>query len=140
MATKRLKNPAYLLLTISLALVFIMAYGTIEPRAQNDQPNLVTAVETVAKQAIPAVVHVEVTERQEIAIPFIPFENEPFFKYFFGIPQRPKKFNGEIFGLGSGVIIDSSGHILTNYHVVGGATKINVVLADGREFSGKSVK
>ncbi len=33
-----------------------------------------------------------------------------------------------------------SGHILTNYHVVGGATKISVLLADGREFSGKSIK
>ncbi len=140
MTEKRLKNPIYLLLTISLVLVLTLAYRTIEPCAQSDQPNLVTAVETVAKQAIPAVVHVEVTERQEVANPFIPFENEPFLKYFFGAPQMPKKFKREISGLGSGVIIDASGHILTNYHVVGGATKINVVLADGREFSGKSVK
>ncbi len=52
----------------------------------------------------------------------------------------PKKFQREVFGLGSGVILDAAGHILTNYHVVGGATKIKVVLADGRVFSGKSVK
>lgn len=52
----------------------------------------------------------------------------------------PKEFQRQVFGLGSGVILDSSGHILTNYHVVGGATKIRVVLADGREFSPKSVK
>ncbi len=141
MAEKRLKNLVYLLLMVSLVLLFTLAYGTVKPRAQTDQPNLVTAVETVAKQAIPAVVHVEVTEHQEVANPFLPFENEPFFKYFFGLPNKmPKKFKREIFGLGSGVIIDASGHILTNYHVVGGATKIQVVLADGREFTGKSVK
>ncbi|MDR3553999.1 MAG: Do family serine endopeptidase [Syntrophobacteraceae bacterium] len=140
MPEKRLKNLAYLLLMISLVAVFVLAYGTIKPRAQTAEPNLVTAIETVAKQAIPAVVHVEVTERQEINNPLIPFENEPFFKYFFGIPNMPQKLKREVFGLGSGVILDASGHILTNYHVVGGATKIRVVLADGREFSGKSVK
>ncbi|MDR3714193.1 MAG: Do family serine endopeptidase [Puia sp.] len=140
MPEKRLKNLAYLLLMISLVAVFVLAYGTIKPRAQTAEPNLVTAVETVAKQAIPAVVHVEVTERQEINNPLIPFENEPFFKYFFGIPNMPQKLKREVLGLGSGVILDASGHILTNYHVVGGATKIRVVLADGREFSGKSVK
>jgi serine protease Do len=140
MAENRLKNPGYLLLIFSLVSVLILGYRTVESRAQTDQPNLVTAVETVAKQAIPSVVHVEVTERQEITNPFAPFENQPFFKYFFGVPNLPKKFKREIFGLGSGVIIDGSGHIITNYHVVGGATKISVVLADGREFSGKSVK
>jgi serine protease Do len=141
MPAKRSKNLAYLLMMISLVAVFVLAYGTIKPRAQTAaEPNLVTAVENVAKIAIPAVVHVEVTERQEINNPFVPFENEPFFKYFFGIPNMPKKFKREVFGLGSGVILDASGHILTNYHVVGGATKIRVVLADGREFSGKSVK
>ncbi len=140
MAEKSLKNLVYLLLMISLVLVLILAYGSIKPRAQTDQPDLVTAVETVAKEAIPAVVHVEITERQEIANPLLPFESQPFFKYFFGIPKMPKKFEKEIFGLGSGVILDPAGHILTNYHVVGGATKIRVVLADGRQFSGKSVK
>ncbi|MDR3567187.1 MAG: Do family serine endopeptidase [Syntrophobacteraceae bacterium] len=140
MAKKRVKNLVYLLLMFSLVSVFVLGYKTVEPRAQTEQPNLVTAVETVAKQAIPSVVHVEVTERQEITNPLAPFENEPFFKYFFGVPNLPKKLKREIFGLGSGVIIDASGHILTNYHVVGGATKISVVLADGRQFSGKSVK
>ena len=42
-------------------------------------------------------------------------------------------------GLGSGVIIDSSGYILTNNHVVSGVTQIAVVLADGRQFEGRIV-
>lgn len=140
MAKKLFKGSAYLFLEIALVSFFVLTTGMVTSRAQTQEPNLVTAVETVAKKAIPSVVHVEVTERQEIANPLIPFENQPFFRYFFGTPNMPRKFKREIFGLGSGVIIDASGHILTNYHVVGGAAQIKVVLADGREFSGKSVK
>jgi serine protease Do len=131
----------YVLFLALLVAAIIVSIRVNVPQAQNEQTNLATAIEAVARQAIPAVVHVEVTERQEIPNPLLPFENEPFFKYFFGNPQQmPKKFQREVQGLGSGIIIDDSGHILTNYHVVGGATKIDVVLADGREFSGKSIK
>ncbi len=42
-------------------------------------------------------------------------------------------------GAGSGFIIDDQGHIVTNYHVVDGATSINVSLADGRELPAKRV-
>lgn len=57
-----------------------------------------------------------------------------FFDDFFGeMPDREYKQ----MGLGSGVIIDTEGYILTNEHVVGDADKINVVLPDGREFKAK---
>ena len=46
----------------------------------------------------------------------------------------PKKFKQEMKGLGSGMIIDSQGHILTNYHVAGNATKMEVTLADGSKY------
>jgi serine protease Do len=42
-------------------------------------------------------------------------------------------------GLGSGMIIDAQGHILTNYHVAGGATKMEVTLADGSKHPAKLV-
>jgi len=42
-------------------------------------------------------------------------------------------------GVGSGVIIDQKGHIITNYHVIAGAEKIDVTLASGEVFSGKLV-
>ncbi|MFZ0930242.1 MAG: Do family serine endopeptidase [Syntrophobacteraceae bacterium] len=134
-------NAFYSIFIILAGAVFVLATQVHILQAQSPQTNLITAIEAVAKQAIPAVVHIEVTERQEISNPLLPFENDPFFKHFFGNPKKmPKKFKREISGLGTGMLIDDSGHILTNYHVVGGATEIKVLLADGREFTGNSVK
>ena len=101
--------------------------------------DLSTAIVQVAKQNIPAVVHIDVMERHEVANPFSPFENDPFFRYFFGNPKSPRKFQRESRGLGSGMIIDARGHILTNHHVAGGATKIEVSLSDGRTFAAKLI-
>jgi serine protease Do len=101
--------------------------------------DLSTAIINVAKQTIPAVVYIEVTESKEVANPLLPFESDPFFRRFFGVPKMPKKFKQEIKGLGSGMIIDLQGHILTNYHVAGGATKIEVGLADGSKYPARLV-
>ena len=61
---------------------------------------------------------------------------EEFFRQFFGLtPQKEIKL-----GLGSGVLFDvkdSTGYVLTNEHVVGGAQDIEVVLSDGRKFKGE---
>ena len=84
-------------------------------------------------------VHIEVTQRAEITNPFLPFENDPFFHYFFDVPEMPRKFRRELRGLGTGMIIDEQGHILTNYHVVGGAEKIEVLLTDGRQYPAKVI-
>jgi serine protease Do len=102
--------------------------------------NLSSAIEQVADKAIPAVVHIEVTEHQELANPYYAYRDNPFFRRFFGVPKNmPKKFQRELVGIGTGVIIDAEGHILTNYHVVGGATKIVVTLSDGTQFDAKVV-
>jgi len=98
-----------------------------------------TAIERVAEQNIPAVAHIEVTERQEVSTPLLPFENNPFFRHFFGIPKMPKKFKRELKGLGTGIIMDPEGHILTNNHVAGGATKIEVLLASGKRYPAKLI-
>ncbi len=134
------KGHLYLLPAIMFGLVFLAVPLLEHSEARGQTVDLATAIETVAKNTIPAVVHIEVTERQEVANPLLPFENDPFFRQFFGNRNMPKKFQREIQGLGTGMILDGEGHILTNYHVVGGATKVEVTLADGRRFTGKSVK
>jgi serine protease Do len=97
--------------------------------------DLATAIERVANTAIPAVVHIVVKEHQELANPFYAYKDNPFFRRFFGLPKdMPKKLQRELIGIGTGLIIDSEGHILSNYHVVGGATKIEVTLSDGTQY------
>jgi len=125
-----LSNIVFYLFLITISLPLFSA------QAEEKNPlDFSLAIIQVAKKTIPAVVHIEVTERQEVVNPFLPFESDPFFKHFFNIPSMPKKFKREVKGLGSGMIIDPEGHILTNHHVVGGATKIEVILSDGRKFA-----
>src|SRR5215831_18067984 len=109
--------------------------------AQSAKPmvELTTAIMQVAKQTIPAVVHIEVTERQEVTNPLSPFENDPFLQRFFGGRQLPKKFRREVKGLGSGMIMDAAGHILTNAHVVGSSSKIEVLLANGHQHTARVI-
>lgn len=67
-----------------------------------------------------------------------PMFEDPFFRQFFGedgISQVPSE--QILRGQGSGFVIDQSGIILTNSHVVNGADKVTVTLKDGRVFEGK---
>lgn len=65
--------------------------------------------------------------------------NDPFFEYFFGSPQQqprqeqPEPKQQQI-GLGSGVILDASGYIVTNNHVIADAERLEVTLNDNRNF------
>jgi serine protease Do len=110
----------------------------ITPKAKG-AVDLSTAIVRVAKETMPAVVYIEVTESREVENPFGPFQNDPFFKRFFGLPKMPPKSRQDVKGLGSGMIIDPQGYILTNFHVAGSATKIDVTLADGSRHSAKLV-
>ncbi|HEX2967417.1 MAG TPA: Do family serine endopeptidase [Syntrophorhabdaceae bacterium] len=134
------RGPGRFRLTCIVAIVSIMlplwaAAATAEKMAIDLSNTFVQ----IAKKAIPAVVHIEVTARQEVANPFLPFENDPFFRYFFDTPDNSKKFRRDVKGIGTGMLIDAKGNILTNYHVAGGATKIEVVLADGDKYAAKLV-
>lgn len=68
-----------------------------------------------------------------------PFMNDPFFQQFFGGRGRGKQQDQREQGLGSGVLVSSSGYILTNNHVIDKATTLKVELSDGRIFTGKTV-
>jgi serine protease DegQ len=80
-----------------------------------------------ARRATPAVVNV-FTTKQGRAGPDSPFLNDPLFRRFFGDPQGRQ----QTASLGSGVIVDEDGTILTNHHVIDGADGVEVLLADGR--------
>jgi len=91
----------------------------------------------------PAVVNVSTTATVETAGPATPFgqlePGDPFYEFFkhFGLPQGQER--GPMFtrGLGSGFIVKPDGVILTNAHVVAGATEVKVKLTDRREFRAK---
>ena len=83
----------------------------------------------------PAVVRIDTERTVTRRLP--DFYDDPFFRRFFGesFPQQlpPEQLRG----LGSGFIIDKSGLVMTNAHVVDNADKVTVSLKDGRKFEGK---
>ncbi len=87
----------------------------------------------VVKAVAPSVVNVYATtiEQQSSS----PFANDPFFQRFFGGQGQFQSRPRESQSLGSGVMVDASGMILTNRHVIEGATDVRIALSDGREFA-----
>jgi serine protease DegQ len=81
-----------------------------------------------AGRAMPAVVNI-ITSQTPKRVDH-PLMRDPFFKRFFG--DRPGEQQEGQSSLGSGVIVNADGYILTNNHVVEAADEIEVVLADGR--------
>jgi S1-C subfamily serine protease len=86
----------------------------------------------VGDKAIPATVYIEVINRTETVEPLPSFTADPFFRRYFDVDVLNNKFSDELVGRGTGMIIDSEGHIITNYHVVRGAAAIEVRLSSGR--------
>lgn len=98
--------------------------------ALNSQPAF--DFSAVSEIATPAVVHIKTTigastQRE------VPEEFEDFFGPNFRMPQGPRQASG------SGVIVSEDGYIVTNNHVVEGATKIEVILNDKRSYVGEVI-
>ena len=126
-------------LLVPVASVFVLTASLFSSGTVSAAPDVTTAIVEIAKKNIPAVAHVEVTERKEVPNPLLPFQKDPLFRHFFGNRKQPKEFQQEVRGLGSGMIMDPKGHILTSYHVVGGASKIDVQLSSGSRYPAKVV-
>ena len=90
-----------------------------------------------ASRALPSVVYIYTS--QAVRQRRNPLLNDPFFRHFFGEPPELRDRTQQRQGLGSGVIVDREGYILTNNHVVEGADAIEVALQDGEKYSAQLI-
>ncbi|HEY9729754.1 MAG TPA: HhoA/HhoB/HtrA family serine endopeptidase [Chroococcales cyanobacterium] len=149
------KISTYLLAILLGALLTLGLYQVLPsqaepaPTTESEAPALLAQRQSITSTAAggsfvtaavnrvgPAVVQID-TERT-ITRRADPFFDDPNFRRFFGedaFPQTPRE--RLLRGQGSGFIIDRSGIILTNAHVVDRADKVTVILKDGRTFEGK---
>jgi len=133
--------------TVAVALLFVVS--TFRPEwlpARGGVPIVPAAVtapsapvaisyNAAVQRAMPAVVNISTSK--EIRTPRHPLLDDPIFRRFFGdqLPDEAQRASN----LGSGVIVSSSGYVLTNHHVVEAADEIEVALADGRKLLAKVV-
>ena len=113
--------------------------GSNVPATANPAVMPVASYADIVSKAAPAVVtiHSQMRVRQPQQYPFM---DDPFFRRFFGDRQNaPPPAERQRQGLGSGVIIDPNGYILTNHHVIDGAEQIKVDLNDNRSLDAKLV-
>jgi Do/DeqQ family serine protease len=122
------------------------AAAPVSPTATADA--LQAAFVTVAEKVRPAVVNIGTVQvARNRRTPLVPSPGpgaeDPFFKDFFdqffgrGGPGRREEFRQP--GLGSGVIVDKRGYVLTNFHVIRGADSVTVKLPSKQEFQGRIV-
>jgi serine protease Do len=114
--------------------------------ASADEGYSQTGFAPVVKKVLPAVVNISSSKVSKVPTEFFgQLPDDPMFRQFFGddsnrrfrtprqAPERREQ------GLGSGVVMTQDGYILTNNHVVDGASTVTVTLADKREFKAKVV-
>ncbi|MDX1781868.1 MAG: trypsin-like peptidase domain-containing protein [Thalassovita sp.] len=118
---------------LTIILLFAAAPLAAETRIPQNNMEIQLGFAPLVKKAAPAVVNIYakriVQARQS------PFQNDPFFRDLFRDfgEVRPQVQNS----LGSGVILSADGYVVSNFHVVGDAAEIRVVLNDRREFDAR---
>jgi serine protease Do len=140
------KIPAFLVIIILAAVSgFIIGTqpGCEKIKGRSEYVGFPQSFADLSEKVRPAVVNI--STETTVRVPGSPFRHffgpeedsfRDFFHRFFGdIPDREFKRQS----LGSGVILDKDGHIITNNHVVEGADEIKVKVADNREFKAKVV-
>lgn len=113
---------------LSLAEGFSQVAKTIEPAVVNINTS------AIIRRAVPR----RPERRERPQDPFFDFFGEDLWERFFGGPALVPR-EQKLTSLGSGVLVDSKGYILTNYHVIARADKINVKLDNGETYAARVV-
>ncbi|WP_299849236.1 trypsin-like peptidase domain-containing protein [uncultured Roseovarius sp.] len=117
----------------TILLICLPVAGWSQTRVPASQADMQLSFAPVVREAAPAVVNIYA--KRVVNVRSSPFQGDPFFNRLFrdfGAPQQRTENS-----LGSGVILSPDGIVVSNYHVVGQATDIRVVLTDRREFSAR---
>jgi Do/DeqQ family serine protease len=125
---------------LAAVLVLPVLAGVNQSYAQQvptSRPVMQQSFSPVVKMAAPSVVNVYGTRQEQRGQN--PFQDDPFFRRFFGdrgfgVPQERVQQS-----LGSGVIVDASGLVMTNHHVIEGMSEVKVSLSDKREFEAEII-
>jgi Do/DeqQ family serine protease len=125
-------------LTLSaVAVVLVIAMtgsGTAQERRVPTGAEIKLSFAPIVQRVAPAVVNVYAAKVVENRNPLF---DDPLFRRFFGAPDLPRERVQR--SLGSGVIVDPAGLVVTNNHVIEGASEVKVALADKREFEAEMV-
>ena len=156
--TKRLVGIglAHLALACALTFAFVTGKGYFSANADSGEIPVTVAnskapevavltgsFAPIVKNSLPAVVSIMSTKvvKNNGDEGLAPFFNNPQFREFFGdrLPNQGKQREQRQRGMGSGVIVNPDGYILTNNHVIDGANDIKIVFHDGRELKARVI-
>ena len=121
--------------SLSVALALPLLATGLPSRAEERQVpmakgDVVLSFAPVVKRVAPAVVNVYASRVEKR--PRNSLLDDPIFRQFFGGHDRPGNPSAQ--SLGSGVIVDASGLVITNYHVIEGMTDVRVAMSDKHEY------